>query len=901
MYIIIGGAVFGLCLVFMIVGIYYFKKKADEQGDEGDNDEKIKKKIEKQVKSTQLTNVASTTQDNNLNQQPNLDTDMSHWSRIYDFNMVEKDQRDMISVWRGQPVPDLKLHKYNRYGHQIRPRQSLFRNLKDARQNFVHSVNSLLSEVNVIDEINNWENAFTTTFVEGTVTYKVKDYVNLIDWHLVEKDDSGNITYRFNPNTVADLVYDTFQDYIDAGEPESDGSYVLIKSSSPGVDIDRSEMYHFIDGTDKLVYKEKATVQISEEMWNQAKFGHGYDTIGFDVTPFDSCSDNVIGKLMDLLRTEIFVGRHHVMYNKMWFKLLYSAILQNTASDFAFKTTYTHLGVKRPLLTEKQNYQEYNIQTVEDFVKDIKPFHTKLLSSMESNTFGESTNIEIDEEERLGVITIKYEDHTTREWEGDTVLLGGQFSVPHNTNLDQSQFTTAQSSFTDDYIGNVFQQTALEGWGEELVPTDFTENINMTVQTNKSGPVTVTAGATYSVNSEENQPRGITFNNDGTKMFITGTSGDDVNEYTLSNGFDLTSTVTFVDSYAVTQCPNPMSVKFNPNGTKMFVTGVGNNNVHEYALTTGFDVSTASFTQTLVTTVDNDNFGLDFKDDGTKMYLTGDSNNSIYEFDLSSAYDISTATFNQSLNVSAIDIEPFGIEWSPDGERLFVVGTRGNGVDEWRVGTPWDISTLTHVGFYFIGGNPSGIHFSPDGLQMFITGNVSDLVKSYTLSDPYRLHSNDGITAGPDSRTFRMMQYQPMDIQISNVIVDTQKTTLTADITKFATTIPVADATVLDDPNTISAVPGVIYIGNERIEYQAIEQNNLLFCTRGTLGTSIKAHTSGDTVINNGPTTKIPTVDKFSHYGDGLRLAYNDSGISLSATGTTPEHAFIRNAGKGTI
>ena len=74
-----------------------------------------------------------------------------------------------------------------------------------------------------------------------------------------------------------------------------------------------------------------------------------------------------------------------------------------------------------------------------------------------------------------------------------------------------------------------------------------------------------------------------------------------------------------------------------------------------------------------------------------------------------------------------------------------------------------------------------------------------------------------------------------------------------------------------------------------------------MFCTRGTLGTSIKAHTSGDTVINNGPTTKIPTVDKFSHYGDGLRLAYNDSGISLSATGTTPEHAFIRNAGKGTI
>ena len=27
-------------------------------------------------------------------------------------------------------------------------------------------------------------------------------------------------------------------------------------------------MYPYVDGTDKLVYKEKATIQLSEEMWN---------------------------------------------------------------------------------------------------------------------------------------------------------------------------------------------------------------------------------------------------------------------------------------------------------------------------------------------------------------------------------------------------------------------------------------------------------------------------------------------------------------------------------------------------------------------------------------------------------------------------------------------------------
>ena len=89
---------------------------------------------------------------------------------------------------------------------------------------------------------------------------------------------------------------------------------------------------------------------------------------------------------------------------------------------------------------------------------------------------------------------------------------------------------------------------------------------------------------------KKQNPRGIGYpNNDGTKMFIVGTTGDDVNEYTLSTGFDMSSTVTFVDSYSVSSKEaNPTAVKkTNADGTKMFITGVASNNIHEYALATG--------------------------------------------------------------------------------------------------------------------------------------------------------------------------------------------------------------------------------------------------------------------------------------------------------------------------
>ena len=94
---------------------------------------------------------------------------------------------------------------------------------------------------------------------------------------------------------------------------------------------------------------------------------------------------------------------------------------------------------------------------------------------------------------------------------------------------------------------------------------------------------------------------------------------------------------------------------------------------------------------------------------------------------------------------------------------------------------------------------------------------------------------------------------------------------------------------------------GVVWIGNERIVYRAIDGNTLRYCTRGTLGTSATSHTNGATVTDGSSRYLITPVRNFAHYGDNLRHAFNDDGVSLSAAGTTSEHAFIRNAGKGTL
>ena len=64
-------------------------------------------------------------------------------------------------------------------------------------------------------------------------------------------------------------------------------------------------------------------------------------------------------------------------------------------------------------------------------------------------------------------------------------------------------------------------------------------------------------------------------------MFIVGTSGKTLNEYTLSTGFDV-STAIFVRSFSFCSRNQPRGVAFNTDGTKMFIVGTTGDDVNEY-------------------------------------------------------------------------------------------------------------------------------------------------------------------------------------------------------------------------------------------------------------------------------------------------------------------------------
>ena len=241
----------------------------------------------------------------------------------------------------------------------------------------------------------------------------------------------------------------------------------------------------------------------------------------------------------------------------------------------------------------------------------------------------------------------------------------------------------------------------------------------------------------FSVAGQETTPQGVAFSNDGTKMFICGNVGDDVNEYALATGFDVSTSV-YSQSFSVAgQDVNPQDIAFNTDGTKMFIVGVIGDDINEYALSTGFDVSTASFTQ-LFTVAAQETFptGIAFNADGTKMFVVGDDANNVNEYALSTGFDVSTASFTQLFSISAQESFAQGIAFSADGTKMFIVGSTGDDVNEYALSTGFDVSTASFTDAFSVSAQetvPTGIAFNTDGTKMFILGNAGNDVNEYDV------------------------------------------------------------------------------------------------------------------------------------------------------------------------
>ena len=249
------------------------------------------------------------------------------------------------------------------------------------------------------------------------------------------------------------------------------------------------------------------------------------------------------------------------------------------------------------------------------------------------------------------------------------------------------------------------------------------------------------------INSYDSTPRGLAFNNDGTKFFTTSFGNKEINAFKLNTAWDLS---TAVHLYAHTIGYNGRHLAFNSDGTQLFfLEGKVSNNasvdrVYRYTLSTPFDVRTRTY---------NDNFvdvssqqtatsGLEFSPDGKKMYIIGTVGAKINQYTLSTAWDLTTAVHGGSFGFedSSGDDEPLHATFNYDGTKMWMTGWIEDSIFEYNLSSAWDVTTADLVGSFDIGtfdDGPSALVFSQDASKLFVLAATGDKVGEYKLYCTY--------------------------------------------------------------------------------------------------------------------------------------------------------------------
>jgi hypothetical protein len=144
------------------------------------------------------------------------------------------------------------------------------------------------------------------------------------------------------------------------------------------------------------------------------------------------------------------------------------------------------------------------------------------------------------------------------------------------------------------------------------------------------------ASKSFSVASQEANPSGLFFKPDGLKMYVIGVSADSILEYDLGTAWDVSTAVYNSISFSIAaQETNPQALLFTNDGYKLFVMGAAGDDINEYSLSRSWDITTATFLGVFsVASQETVPYGIYIKPDLSKFYIIGGTNDTVYQYSM---------------------------------------------------------------------------------------------------------------------------------------------------------------------------------------------------------------------------------------------------------------------------
>jgi len=322
----------------------------------------------------------------------------------------------------GDAVPDVDLPLNQKYGNSIRPRQSWYVDRFGALKEIIDYANTVLKKEQLVGQIRldnlDAKEAEPTTqslLFDGSVeTYAELTYLNTADLsgtvnYLVKSDETANnywVIYQWDGTTwnrSRIQTYNTSNYWSYTDWYKSDGDMVHDENTP----IDKQVTYEYqLDTLDlatgkhvkvtnadtggwKLFMKtttgwenvgtENGTIRLSTKLYDYSQDATGYaDDDNFDDNTFDQEPVVETRKILTALRDDLFINDLAVEYNTLFFIGLRKVLEEQTYVDWMFKTSFITAVNRVRQFEQRKTYTAGTDSWIEDYINEVKPFHTKL-------------------------------------------------------------------------------------------------------------------------------------------------------------------------------------------------------------------------------------------------------------------------------------------------------------------------------------------------------------------------------------------------------------------------------------------------------------------------------------------------------------------------------------------
>lgn len=228
-------------------------------------------------------------------------------------------------------------------------------------------------------------------------------YWDYKDWYAQGYNELSSVDYTL-PNTYSlGTIDDKIGNLIKIESVGTGGWTLLKKIDNTGNDI--SVDY-------QTVGRENGTIEFLNTLWDYSSEQIGFDVESYDTQVYDSEPVTELRNIFKALADNIFVDDLLIEWNQLFLASVRYAFTEQPYIDWAFKTSFVKAEHRLGELEQKISFQNDNLESYEDYVREVKPYKTKIreyLSTYEkvtnTNTLVTDFDIVARYDAKKGVIT----------------------------------------------------------------------------------------------------------------------------------------------------------------------------------------------------------------------------------------------------------------------------------------------------------------------------------------------------------------------------------------------------------------------------------------------------------------------------------------------------------------